>query len=292
MSAIGYSDTMTTANTEMQVRSPYQRQGIGAFAALAALWQEIVTFRWHIGVSFAKGFAAQSQLTRLGVIWNYVLPLVPISVYSALMALRLFPSFGNVSGLVYIAIGVTLWFYFSGLVRGPIDTTAAQIRSISKTGIPLSGSIVASFAQLAFETTVRLAAVVVVFALLQGVPAWQVVLVPIPILFGTLLFLGLGLMLAMLNIVYRDVSKLIGIALQYGIFLSGVIFPIDQIPALSAVLQVNPFFIFIESVRSLAVLGTLPHPIALAVFSALGVAVFLLGVKVFYMLELRFRGLA
>ncbi len=283
---------MTTANTETTVRSPYQRQGIGVFAALAALWREIVTFRWHIGVSFAKGFAAQSQLTRLGVIWNYVLPLVPITVYSALMALRLFPSFGSVSGLVYIAIGVTLWFYFTGLVRGPMDTVAGQIRSISKSGIPLSGSIVAGFAQLAFETAVRLAAVVIVFALLQGVPAWQLALVPIPIFFGTLLFLGAGLMLSMLNVVYRDISKLVVIALQYGIFLSGVIFPIDQVPALAAVLQANPFFVFIEAVRSLAVLGTLPHPIALAVFSALGVFVFLLGVKVFYMLELRFRGLA
>lgn len=283
---------MTTANTEMQVRSPYQRQGIGMLAALAALWREIVTFRWHIGVTFSKGFAAQSQLTRFGVVWNYVLPLVPITVYSALMGLRLFPSFGHVSGLVYIAIGVTLWFYFTGLVRGPIDTVAGQIRSISKSGFPLSGAIVASFAQLAFETTVRLAAVVIVFALLQGLPAWQVALVPIPIFFGTLLFLGSGLILSMLNIVYRDVSKLIGIALQYGIFLSGVIFPIEQVPALAALLQFNPFFIFIESVRSLAVLGTLPHPIALGIFSALGVVVFLLGVKIFYMLELRFRGLA
>lgn len=279
-------------SAEVQVRSPWQRQGVGVFAALVALWREIASFRWHIATSFSQGLQSQSRLTRLGAVWNYILPVVPITVYSALMALRFFPSFGNVSGLVYIAIGITLWFYFVGLVRVPMDTAQSQIRSVSKSGFPLSGAIVASFAQLAFETAVRLAAVVIVFALLQGLPAWQVVLVPLPILGGTLLFLGIGMILSMLNLVYRDISKLVGIALQYGIFLSGVIFPIDQVPALATILQFNPFFIFIESVRSLVVFGTIPHPLPLAVFSALGVFAFLFGAKIFYMLELRFRGLA
>lgn len=281
---------MTTAET--QVRSPYQRQAVSAWTAAHELWREIETFRWHIGVTFKKSFNAQSQLTRLGTTWNYVLPLVPITVYSALMAMRLFPSFDGVSALLYIAIGVTAWFYFAGLIRGPIDTAASQIRSITRSGFPLSSAIVANFAQLTFETSVRLVAVVVVFALTQGLPAWEIIFVPLPIAFGTLFFLGFGLTLSMLNLVYRDVAKLVTIALQYGILLSSVVFPLEHIPRMAGLLLLNPFYIFIDSIRSLAVSGTLHHPLALGIYSLLGMAMFLLGCKVFYTLELRFRGLA
>ncbi|MEL7219004.1 MAG: ABC transporter permease [Pseudomonadota bacterium] len=271
--------------------SPSARQDVSHVGALIALWREIVAHRWHISVSFQRELAGQARLTQLGQLWNYILPLVPISVYALLMSLRLFPSFGGVSGIVYIAIGVTVWFYLAGLVRRPMETTEARIRESGRTGFPLSAATVAGSAQLVFDTGVRLAAVIILFALFQGVPAWQLVYVPVVALAATLFFLGAGLFLAMLNLVYRDVGRVVAIGLQYGIFLSGVLFPLDRIPALASAMQFNPFYVFIENMRRLATSGSIIHPEALAIFSVLGIVLFLGGARLFYVLEARFRGL-
>ena len=86
----------------------------------------VIAHRWHILQTFKRDFTSQSNLTRGGALWNYILPLVPLGAYVLLMAMRLFPSFGAVNAVVYITFGATLYFLFSGLVRIPITVLEGQ----------------------------------------------------------------------------------------------------------------------------------------------------------------------
>lgn len=274
------------------VYSAKKHERVSAFEAVRALATEIWTHRWHIAQIFRRDFANTYRLTRFGAIWNYILPLVPISVWVTLNSLRLFPVFDGVKSVVYVTMGVTAWFFFAGFVSVPISTVESKIKEVSRSQLPLIGVIIASFANLIFDTLVRFAGVVIVFAIFQGAPHWQVIFAPLVVLSGMLFFSGLGLTLAVFNLAYRDVAKVVSIILQYGMLLSSVVFPFDHMPPLSEISLFNPFYVFIDATRTLAVFGELRHPIALGVFSFVGVLLFLFSCRLIYVAQPRLKGFA
>tara|TARA_R110000868_G_scaffold297168_4_gene557466 strand:+ start:1290 stop:2168 length:879 start_codon:yes stop_codon:yes gene_type:complete len=250
----------------------------------------VIAHRWHILQTFKRDFTSQSNLTRGGALWNYILPLVPLGAYVLLMAMRLFPSFGAVNAVVYITFGVTLYFLFSGLVRIPITVLEGQFSSLSKSNTPIISATIASVSQLMFETLIRSALVIVVFIAFQGAPSWHVIFI-IPLLpCAMLLFFSLGIILAQFNLAYRDVAKIVSIVLTYGLFFSNVIFPMGNGPVITQILSFNPFYIFIENCRGLAIGAPLVHVNSLIGFGCLSVMIFLIAVRLTYRAELRLRG--
>jgi len=260
--------------------------------ALAALAGQVARNRWHIGQLFARDFANSYQLTRFGVVWNYLLPVVPITVWVLLSGLRMFPSFEGVSSVVWVTMGVTLWFLFSGFLMLPITTVESKIREGSKSEMPLIGFVIVGFAQLFFDTLVRLVAAAAVFAVFQGIPHAAALAAPFVALSAFLFFAGVGLILAVFNLAYRDIAKIVGMILQYGMLLSGIVFPIAEVPFLSDYVAFNPFFVFVDSIRTLFVNGTISHPVELAIFSAAGAFIFIFACRFFYVSEKRLNGFA
>lgn len=271
-------------NQRLRLRAPL---GEAAEYALGSL----ITHRWQIIQTFRRDFTGLSDLTRWGAFWNYALPIVPLGVYVLLMALRLFPSFGEVSGVVYITMGVTLWFLFSGLLRSPVAAIERDFKSLARTDTPIFVAIATSVSTLFFETMVRAIVVIAVFIAFQGAPSWKIVYAPAFLVFGALLFASIGVILALFNLAYRDIAKILGVTLAYGIFFSGVIFPLQGGAVMDAILRANPFFVFIENIRSACVGGGIVYPSSLATFCALSVALSAIAVIFAYRSEFRLRGL-
>lgn len=287
---------MTTSDS-IEARGPvavYHRQrrlNAGFREAFGYTVGSLISHRWQIIQTFKRDFIGLSDLTRWGAIWNYVLPLVPLGAYVMLMALRLFPKFGEVNGVVYITMGVTLWYLFAGLLRTPISILERDYRMLARMNTPIFPAIASSVSQLAFETSLRLVVVAIVFGIFQGVPSWKIVFAPVLVLFACMLFSGIGLALALFNLALRDISKIVGIVLTYGIFFSGVIFPMGGGRTISYVLMSNPFYIFIENIRASAVGAPFVHVKILIGFCIAAIIVFALAVRLAYRAELRLRGL-
>lgn len=283
-------DPAQSTETSSVVHHRLTRRGAGFREALEHTFGALIAHRWQIIQTFKRDFANQSNLTRAGAFWNYVLPIVPLGAYVLLMAMRLFPSFGAVNGVVYITYGTTLWFLFSGFLRAPISLVEGQFSSLAKTNTPVVAATVASVSTLMFETIVRLVVVLAVFAIFQGMPSWRIVFTPFLMFAGSLFFFSVGLFLALFNLAYRDIAKIVSIVLAYGIFFSGVIFPMGDGPVVSRLLSFNPFYVFIENIRGLSVGADVSYPYSLAVFCALSFISFLVAVRLTYRAELRLRG--
>lgn len=279
-------------HTSSEVRkygANYQAQD-AFFVTLKYAFKSLLTYRWLISQTFKRDFKSLSNVTQAGTFWNFVLPLVPLGAYVMLMALRMFPTFGNVSGIVYITSGVTVWFLLAGLVRSPISVLEKHLASPSSANTPSLVAIVSGITQLAFETLVRFGVVIPIFFYFQGLPSIQVILVPFVLLCGVLLFSGLGIILGLLNLALRDISKITGIFLTYGLFFSGVIFPLGSSGLVGKIMQCNPFFVIIENVRSLAIGNGITYPVSLSVIAILSIIVFAVSVRTLHRSELRLRG--
>jgi len=275
---------------KIRITRPDSRVDESAITALRHLIGEIWRFRSHIRIVFKEQFRAAYSGTGLGIFWNYALPIVPLTVYWFLSKLRVFPNFEGVDSATYLTFGVTLWFLFTGCVRTPIEVVQSRNKEAMKTASPLSASIVSGFAKILFDTLVRLSLVIVVVASTSSWPTWQALFLPLVLLPAFLLFIGVGLLLSVLNIIYNDVSPVVNIVLQYGIFISGVIFPLYDVGLISTLNQFNPFAVFIDVSRSVVFRGILDNPNGYLAMSVTALIVFILSVRLFYIMEYRVRG--
>lgn len=282
---------MSSEPQQFQVIRPDSRSKQNAFSAIRHLLKEIWIFRSHIWIVFSEQFRGFSYGSGLGILWNYVLPIVPLSVYLFLSRMRIFPNFSDIDSAVFLSFGVTLWFLFSGCIQTPIQVVQSRNKEVMKTAFPLSAAIVSGFAQLLFDTLMRSAFVSVIVMATQSWPTLQVLLLPLVLLPAILLFIGAGLFLAILNVIYSDVSRVVTIVLQYGLFVSGVLFPLENIGMLAKLNVFNPFYIFIEASRSLAFHGSVVNLNAYLEMTGLSVFLFMLSCRLFYIMEYRVRGI-
>ncbi len=268
---------------------PQSRLETTAFGAAAKLLTEVRRYRSHIATLFGGDFRSAYRGTVLGVLWNVILPLVPISVYILLVNLRVFPRYDGINPSVYIAFNVTLWMMFTGMITRPISVVKSQNQQTMKTAMPMSVAITSSFAQLAFDTLVRIGLVCLLVVAFQQWPIVHLPLFLFSIFAGLVFCLSIGLALAILNVIYPDIDRITNIILQYGLFLSGVIFPVSTLGPLSVLEHTNPFNVFIRSARDYLFFGAYPSVGVLLLWTGGAVFMILAALRFFYIMEHRIR---
>ena len=268
---------------------PDSRSGVSILHAFKALLKEIHVFRSHIATIFMGDFKASYNGTVLGVFWNIILPLIPITVYILLVNLKVFPRYDGLSPSVYIAYNVTLWMLLTGLITRPMQVVFAQNQNTMKTSMPMSVAIASSFAQLSFDTFVRL---ILVMGLIIAFSQWlnaNIFVFLLSLISGAVFCLGVGLFLSILNMVYPDINRVVGIALQYGLFLSGVIFPVSTLGPLAVLELTNPFNVFIRASRDSLFFGGYEHLDALLIWGGVSLVFLFIALRFFYVMEHRIR---
>lgn len=282
---------MTSKSHHLQTITPSGRSTESTADAVKHLFKEVWQNRNHIKIVFKENFRASYAGTGLGALWNYILPLVPLTIYWFLANFRVFPSFQGVDGAVFITYGVTLWFVFAGFIQIPIQVVQSRQKDSMKTAFPLIAAIMAGFANLIFETAVRVGLVSIVILVTQSWPIWEAIFLPFVLLPGFFFFAGIGLLLSLLNVIYKDVSRVTAIILQYGIFVSGVLFPINEVGILSFLNQFNPFYTFIEASRTVAFQELSFLTPSYILMSIASVFIFVKSLRMFYVMEYKVRGL-
>ena len=266
------------------------RFGEGPIIAFKHLVRELIHYRYHIATIFVRDFRATYRGTLFGAFWSFLLPLIPISIYYLLASFRVLPGFEGIPDSLAIVFNATVWFLLADCVRQPISVVRSRNAEVMKTALPLSVSITSSFVRALFDTGVR---VVLLVGVVVATGMWPYLLgvVVLPVLaIGLIFFLGLGLLASIINIVAPDVERIVAIALQYGIFLSGVIFPLSKFGPLEVLEMINPFSVFISATRHLTFHGTIVNVIPLAAWSVAGIIIFLYAARLFYLMEYRIRG--
>ncbi len=87
-------------------------------------------------------------------------------------------------------------------------------------------------------------------------PTWTVILTPVFVLQAVLLVMGSGMLLAALNVRYRDVKYTIPFVVQIGLFVTPIIYPLSFFPPRAqAWFALNPMAGIVEGFRS-CLLGT------------------------------------
>lgn len=275
-----------------RIIEPDSRFSAGPITSAKSLAAELYRYQSHILTLFSNDFKASYRGTTFGIVWNFILPLVPISVYLLLINIRVFPSYGGMEPALFLAFNIMLWYLFTGLVLTPINVVKAKAASSMKTSLPLSVAIASSFAQICFDTLVRLALVIALVVLFQDWPMPNVLGLMLVIITSIVFCLSAGLMLSIVNMAHSDTQRIITILLQYGLFLSGVIFPMSSMGVLAVFEPWNPFAVFIAASRSFLFEGGYIYQNALYYWAIGSVFLLIFSIRFFYLMEQRVRGLS
>lgn len=244
--------------------------------SLHELWQA----RHFIRNSIRNEFVTRVVRSRLGLLWIVLFPLAQVVIYafvlSMVMAAKL-PGLNNAYAYpIYLTAGILAWTLFQEIVTRCLNVFIEHGNLLKKMVFPRMAlpAIVCGSALL--NNIVLLISVLLIFALLGHIPDIHLLWLPLLTLLLMALALGLGLTLGLLNVFFRDIGQVVTIVLQFGFWLTPVVYNVDAIPEqYRDWLHFNPMTGIVQGYQSILVYGKTPD-FAVLVYPAIFAVVALL----------------
>lgn len=254
-------------------------------------WREIWRHRELLGFLVWRDIKIRYKQTALGGIWAILQPLIAMLVFGAL--------FGRITGMkgdgapypLFVFSGLIPWTFFANAIGLSSNSLVGSEQMIRKIYFPRILVPLGVICALALDLFISLGFMGILMFYYHWPFTAALVWVPFLLLITLLATCGLGLVLAALNVQYRDVKYVVPFATQMAFFLSPVLYSMNNAPAkLKPFLILNPMSGIVEGFRH-ALLGT---PVSLElILSCTGMCIFIFvaGMYFFRRLERSFADL-
>ncbi|MBS4064426.1 MAG: ABC transporter permease [Chitinophagaceae bacterium] len=219
--------------------------------------KEVWRYRDLMILFVRRDFVAQYKQTILGPLWHVIQP-----VFTTIMFLLVFGKIANIptddiEPVLFYMSGITMWNYFATCLTATSNTFVANANIFGKVYFPrlvLPLSIVISnMVKFGIQFGILLLAMVW-FAVFKKIPIefgvnW--LLIPVLLIIMAGIGLGLGIIVSSLTTKYRDLSILIGFAVQLLMYATPVAYPLSflKIKSYAAFIEWNPLSPVIEGFR-------------------------------------------
>ena len=230
-----------------------------------------------------RDIAVRYKQTFLGVAWAILVP-----AFTALVYVIVFGKFANfpAGDTPYpslVVAGVLPMQYFASALSLASLSLLANLPLVTKvyfprTLLPLGGVCVPLV-----DFVVGLPVLIFLIWKYDTWPSgWETLTAPLWILLAVVTVLGVGLLLAAVNVRYRDVRYMVPVFLQVLPLLSGVMFAVDQIPVKwQWILSFNPMTSVIAGWRWAVLDASQPDPGQVAIGVAVACVLFVVGLATF-----------
>jgi len=249
---------------------------------LRGIW----AYRGFILGSVKREFQVNYRNSVLGAAWTVLNPLAMIVVYtlifSQVMRTRLAGSDSAFAYSIYLCAGVLTWGLFAEITSRSQNVFLEHASLIKKISFPriCLPIIVVLNASLNFAIIFGLFSIFL--ALSGNFPGW-VFLAVFPVLAVQVVFsIGLGIILGVLNVFFRDVGQFFNIFLQFWFWLTPIVYPIAILPEEArSLLLWNPMFPLVSAYQAILVKGSWPSWESLLPVMLLGALLCILGMHLF-----------
>jgi len=191
-------------------------------AGAAPLWAEVWASRSILWLLTRRELKARYAGSMLGVMWNVIHPIVMVMIYililGPIMNTKIGGGIHTGDYVVHLCAGIIPWLVFQEIVTRCAATILENAGFIKKVAFPEVILHLTAVLNSLFVHAISYTAFILIL-LLSGFftgafPGWQV-LACFGILAAIAVFaLGIGLVISVLNIYFRDVGQLVSIGLQ------------------------------------------------------------------------------
>jgi len=260
----------------------------------ASVVGETFRYRGLLRNLLARDLSVRYKSSILGFLWTLLNPLLLMLVFTIVFQVLIptdIPYFP-----IFILIGILAWNFCAGAAMActhSIVGNADLVRKVyfPREMLPLS-SVLASLVHFTLALTL-----VFVLAPLAGLPLTPLAFwLPVVVAFQTVFLAGLGLILAAINVFFRDTDPIMDVALLAWFFLTPIFYPLDvlfdkaigQVNVGWLMHVLNPMASFISTYRLVIIDRASPDPAFLARTFAVSLLVLVVGYVLFKKLEPRF----
>jgi lipopolysaccharide transport system permease protein len=249
---------------------------------------ELVQYR-HLLLSLTlRDLRVRYKQSVLGMAWALLLPLAMMLIFTFVFTRAVKLSSTLDLGMPYplfAYLGLVPWTFFSSSLNGAVNSLTANRNLVTKVYFPREVFPLASVGSAFVDflvAAVMLVLLIVYFNLTAGAwhftLSWTLLFVPVIVVVQIVLTTGLGLLLAMANLFFRDVRQLFTVFIQLWMFLTCVVYPIrNDGSRWGMLLLCNPMTPIIQAYRDCIVDGRMPHGGAFTAACCTSAAIFLLG---------------
>jgi lipopolysaccharide transport system permease protein len=227
--------------------------------------REVWKYRDLLWMFVKRDFTAQYKQTILGPLWHFIQPLFTTVVFLVVFTNIAKISTEGVPPVLFYMSGITIWNYFSSCLNSTSNTFVANAGIFGKVYfprlvIPLS-TVMSNIVKFGIQFLLLLAAMLwykLSSNLLPSAsrlnlfqPLSTLVLIPAIIAIMAGLGLGLGIIISSMTTKYRDLTVLIGFAVQLLMYATPVVYPFSAISSekLRFWITLNPLTPLVEAFR-------------------------------------------
>jgi ABC-type polysaccharide/polyol phosphate export permease len=258
----------------------------GPVGMVAEAIREIRSRRHLIGYLAHAELRKKGTDTLFGNLWWILDPLLQMAVYVVLVTIIFQRKMEAYPLFIFAAI--LPWKWFTTAINDAISSVTGQgvlIKQIQFPKIVLpAADMLGGILQFLFGL-IPLAGLLLI--LYPGRISWTLVFIPAVALVQFVFTIGLGLILAALNVFFRDMGNLARHLLRLWFYLSPALYGADTVtklgeshPTVVQFMRINPFYTILESYRNAIYYGRIPDFGALAI--VLGVSLVLLVVATMF----------
>jgi lipopolysaccharide transport system permease protein len=239
----------------------------------------------------------------LGWTWSLLNPLSTVIVYSFVFSflLKIHVPPGNPSGLdnfaTFLLCGLLPWNYLSNGMNASMGSLIGNANLIKKVYFPREVFVVSAIGSLLVSFLIELGVLVVILLVLGNMVLPWIPVVLVIVAIQSFFVLGIGFLLSVLNVYFRDIQHLVSISLMALFYTAPIVYPVSLVPEhkelwgmdipVRAIYNLNPLVVLVECYRD--AMYDLRFPPVLSILYLIGWSIVLMaiGLAVFQKLDRR-----
>lgn len=186
---------------------------------------EVVRRRDLLGLLVRRDLKSRYKDSALGIVWTLIRPLTQLAVYYVVLGQFLGAERGLPEFAIYIFSGLIAYGLFSEIVSGGTSSILNNAGLVKKVYLPRAIFPLASVGSALFNFAMQLVILVGATLLLGTFPLHADILYALPGLALLLIYgYALGLLLAALNVYFRDIGYLVEVVLLLMLWASPIVY--------------------------------------------------------------------
>ncbi|MEB6533493.1 ABC transporter permease [Pantoea stewartii] len=243
-------------------------------------------YRGFILGNVRREFQSKYRNSLLGMTWSVLNPLSMIIVYTVIFSQVMRAKLPGVDSQyaysIYICSGILTWGLFADIILRSQNVFLDNANLIKKINFPkiclpvtVVGGALVNFCIIFSLFTVFL----IISGDFHGLP--YLLLIPVLIIM-MILAIGLGIIVGVMNVFFRDVGQFFGIVLQFWFWLTPIIYPSSILPErLRPMINYNPMASVVDACQKVLVNGAYPNWMTLLYPASLGLVLCMIGLNLF-----------
>lgn len=204
-----------------------------------------------------RDFKMKYKRSMLGMMWSLLNPLLTMLVLNTVFSTMFRMQVEHY--MVYLLSGLVIYNYLSDSTNLSMFSVVGNAELIKKVYIPKYIFPISKVFSSAINFAISFIALFLIIFISGLRPTWAYLMLPFIILCTMLFAMGIGFILSVMMVFFKDTQFLYGVFLMIWMYLTPIMYPESLMPPqYTFLLNINPLYYYIHYLRSIVIDGVVP----------------------------------